>query len=115
MNREAPGASRGIAESPETRASVEPFLAIRALARGEYARAASLLSAARARGFDQPKVYYVEMLAEAYGGRIERARRLAAELAAARPEAETDPAFWALLDERFGIENPYAAARAEGG
>lgn len=105
------GAVERLAAAPATRQAVEPFLAIRALARGENERAARLLSAVRSRGFDAPKVYYVEMLADAYGGDVERARRVAAELAAVHPEAETDPAFWALMSERFGIENPYAAQR----
>ena len=101
------GAVERIARSADTRPLAEPFLAIRALARGEYERAAELLSGARANGFDAPKIYYVEMLAEAYGGNADRARTLSRELSKAYPESETDPAFWEFVASRFGIENPY--------
>lgn len=103
------GSVQRLADAEDTRAQVEPFLAIRAVARGEFERAATLLRGARERGFDDPKLYYVEILAEAYSGRVDRARALAAELASRREESRTDPAFWDFVAERFGIANPYAA------
>jgi len=94
-----------LAERGAERPAVLFFRGLRALARGEFAEAAAELEALRREGIASPEALRLEILAEAYQGRIDRAQSLAERLAALS-DGGGDPAFWDFAAERFGLRRP---------